>query len=85
MKKSVGYSVLKQLAILGCLVGAILLLSHLAGQIKEGYASQSTLIAGAACLGIGLLFTVLADLGIRLHRLEQRAGKVEEEPPSSEV
>jgi len=82
MKKSVGYSVLKQLAIFVCVVGAILLLSHLAGQLREGYASQSTLIAGAACLGVGLLFAVLADLGIRLHRLEQRVGEVQQEPPA---
>jgi multisubunit Na+/H+ antiporter MnhB subunit len=80
MKKPTGYSVLKQLAIFVCAVGMILLLSHVAGQLREGFASRSTSIGGAGCLGIGLLFAVLADLGTLLHRLEQRVGEAEQRP-----
>ncbi len=82
MEKPIGYSVLKQLAIFVSLVGAVLLLTHLAGQLREGSASRYTLIGGAASFGIGLLFAVLGDLGIRLHRLEQEAGKAGQHPPA---
>ncbi len=82
MEKPIGYSVLKQLAIVVSLVGIVLLISHLAGQFREGSASWSTLIGGAASFGIGLLFAVLGDLGIRLHRLEQEAGKAGQQPPA---
>ncbi len=82
MEKPIGYSVLKQLAIVVSVVGAVLLISHLAGQIREGSASWCSLIGGAASVVIGLLFAILGDLGIRLHRLEQEAGKAAQPPPA---
>ena len=82
MEKPIGYSVLKQLAIFVSLVGTVMLISHLAGQIMEGYASWYSLIGGAASFVIGLLFAVLGDLGIRLHRLEQKAGEAAQPPPA---
>jgi hypothetical protein len=83
MKKPIAYSVLKQLAIFVFLVGVVLLIDHLAGQIREGYASPWSLIGGAASIVTGLLFAVLGDLGIRLHRIEQEAGKAPQHPAAN--
>jgi hypothetical protein len=81
MEKPIGHSVLKQLAIVLCLVGVALLVHHLATQIGKGSASWDSLIGGAASFGIGLLFTVLGDLGIRLHRLERESGGGSKQSP----
>jgi len=81
MEKPIAYSVLKQLAIALSLVGVVLRIIHLAGQVRKGSASWSTLIGGAASFGVGLLFAVLGDLGIRLHRLEQQSGSAGKQSP----
>jgi hypothetical protein len=85
MEKLTGYSVLKQLAIFVSLVGAVLMIDHLAGQIREGYASWWSLIGGAALFVIGLLFAVLGDLGSRLRRLEQKTSEAKPPPPAERL
>lgn len=54
------------------LVGVVLLLSHLAGQFRVGHAPLASLIAGGACLILGLLFTMLSVICVKLSRIEHR-------------
>jgi hypothetical protein len=78
MKESTGYSVLKQLAIFGCAVAVLLF----AGQLREG--SAFLLVGSAALFAMGLLLAILADLGLRLGRLEQRVRGVEQQRTSEQ-
>ena len=71
MKPIRPYDALTQLSILACLIGAFLLVGHVAGQIREGSASAASLVCGVALLGLSLLFLVLADIRNRLRRIEQ--------------
>ena len=73
MKERIGYSVFRQLAIMAVLVGILLLVGHLAGKIREGYA-DIPLMDGAILVGVGLLFATLGTLGIRLDRMERKLG-----------
>lgn len=77
MKTPWPYTVLQ--AIGACLIaaGCLALLAHLAGLLREGYASMSSLIGGAVSLVVGIIFVVLSDLGTRLLRIE--AGRDSEE------
>lgn len=52
MKPIRPYDALTQLSILACLIGAFLLVGHVAGQIREGSASAASLVCGAALLGL---------------------------------
>jgi hypothetical protein len=54
-------------------------LGHLAGQIREGHASELTLLGGLAGFGVGILLLVLADLGTRLVRIEMELGTLPED------
>lgn len=74
MKHDWAYSALRGVAVLLILGGAFSLLSHLAGQVREGWASSLSLTGGACALIFGILFFILADLGCRLVRLETKLG-----------
>ncbi len=63
-----GYHLLKQVSMFVALVGVVLLLGHLAA----GDASMASLIAGGACLILGLLFTMLSVICVKLSRIEHR-------------
>ena len=54
------------------LVGALNLAGHLAGQIREGYAPYETLVIGGCCLAFGVLLSAIANVGIKLNRIEKR-------------
>ena len=54
------------------LVGVVLLLGHLARQFSVGDAPLASLIAGGACLILGLLFTMLSVICVKLSRIEHR-------------
>lgn len=70
-----GFDFGKQLSMALMFVGGILLIGHLAGQIREGSASDWSLITGLAFLLGGSIFTVLFVILIRLHRIEQRLSR----------
>jgi hypothetical protein len=74
MKPGWLYDALRGVAALLTLGGALCLVAHLAGQISKGRASDLTLVGGLACLLVGVLFLVLADLGARLVRIETKLG-----------
>lgn len=67
-----GFDAGKQLSmvVFGC--GVLLLLGHLAGQMRVGSASGWSLLVGAGCLLAGLVGTLLFSILIRLDRIERR-------------
>ncbi|KKK74914.1 hypothetical protein LCGC14_2878990 [marine sediment metagenome] len=67
-----GYNLLKQVSVFVAIVGVALLLSHLVGQFTVGSAPLASLIGGAACLVLGLLFTMLSVICAKLSRMEHR-------------
>jgi hypothetical protein len=60
------YGVVKQLAVVAGVIGAALLLHHLTGQIRVGWAPAWTLITGIGLPIVSLLFWMIADIGSRL-------------------
>jgi hypothetical protein len=68
----VGFDVGKQLSMAAGMVGVLLLLSHLAGQFRDGWAPAWSLVAGTACILVGVLFSLLFSILLRLQRIEQR-------------
>lgn len=74
MKPDWPYSALRGVSVLLILGGVFSLLSHLAGQVREGWASSLSLTGGGCALIFGILFAVLADIGCRLVRLEVKLG-----------
>lgn len=50
--------------------GGAFLLSHLAGQIREGSAATESLIGGGAALALGSMFFLLGRLGQDVVRLK---------------
>ena len=73
------YSFLKSIAIILTVVGAFSLLGHFSGQFREGSASDFSLIGGLVLLIPGLVLLVLADLGVRLVRIETKLGTLPED------
>jgi hypothetical protein len=67
-----GFDLAKQLSMAVSFVGVLLMISHLAGQLREGSAPGWSLFVGATCFLCGLIFTLLFAIMIRLHRIEQR-------------
>jgi hypothetical protein len=67
-----GYDLLKQVSMFVALVGVVLLLGYLARQFRAGHAPLASLIAGGACLILGLLFTMLSVICVKLSRIEHR-------------
>ena len=63
---------LNGIAVCLILVGALNLAGHLAGQIREGFAPYQTLIIGGCCLAFGVLLSAVANIGIKLNRIEKR-------------
>ena len=61
-------------AIAACfiLVGVLNLAGHLAGQLREGYATTESLIIGGCSLAFGVLLSAVANVGIKLNRIENR-------------
>lgn len=53
-------------------------------QIREGHASDLSLVAGGACFAAGILLLVLADLGTTLVRIEMKLGTLPEDLPGTE-
>lgn len=84
MKPGWPYALLSGVAILLAVGGALSLVGHLAGQIREGHASDLSLVAGGACFAAGILLLVLADLGARLVRIEMKLGTLPEDLPGTE-
>jgi hypothetical protein len=84
MKPGWPYAVLTGVAILLTVGGALSLLGHLAGQIRQGHASDLSLVAGGACFAAGIILLVLADLGTRLVRIEMKLGTLPEDLPGNE-
>jgi hypothetical protein len=70
-----GFDLAKQLSMGVSFVGAILMISHLAGQLREGFASGWSLVIGATCFICGLIFALLFLILIRLHRIEQQIAR----------
>lgn len=86
MKTPRAYSALNAVAVILTVVGALALLGHLAGQIREGHASEASLVGGLGALVLGILFLVLADLGARAARIEAKLGtKPSDTLPESEA
>ena len=52
--------------------GLFMLVSHLAGQIREGSASEWSLLTGVGCFLTGLICTLLFSILIRLDRIERQ-------------
>jgi hypothetical protein len=82
MKQDEPYQVLSGIAVLLILGGAFSLFVRLAGQPPEGSLFPLSLQAGAVCVLAGIGFWVLADLGRRLARIENRLGIVPKEEMS---
>jgi uncharacterized spore protein YtfJ len=74
MKTNGPYAVLIAVALLMMMGGGFGLLDFFGGQFREGGTSDLSLIGGGGALILGILFLVLADLGIRLVRIETKLG-----------
>ena len=60
----------KQFAMAISAIGALLLLSHLAAQLREGTAPDWTLIVGTGSFVVGLISALLFAICARLQRIE---------------
>ena len=67
-----GFNFGMQLSMAVSLVGVLLLLGHLADQLREGYGSLWSLVVGVACVICGLILALLFEILVRVHRIEQR-------------
>ena len=69
-------------AIAACciLVGVLKLAEHLGGQLNEGSATTESLIIGGGSLAFGLLLCGVANVGIKLNRIEDRLRRSSDEP-----
>ena len=63
---------LNSIAVCMILVGAFTLAGHLAGQLREGSGTYESLIIGGGCLAFGVLLSAVANVGIKLNRIENR-------------
>ncbi len=63
---------LNAIAACSILVGVVNLVGHLAGQFREGYATTESLIIGGCSLAFGVLLSAVANVGIKLNRIENR-------------
>lgn len=60
----------KQFAMAISAIGVLLLLSHLAGQLREGAAPDWTLVVGTGSFVVGLISALLFAICARLQRIE---------------
>jgi hypothetical protein len=63
---------LNAIAACSILVGIVNLAGHLAGQLREGHATTESLILGGCALAFGVLLSAVANVGIKLNRIENR-------------
>ena len=73
------------IAVCVILLGALILVGHLAGQLREGYATKESLLIGAVCLAFGILLSTIANVGMRLDRVEDRLKRSSDERRDSDL
>ena len=68
------------IAVCVILLGELILVGHLAGQLREGYATKESLLIGVVCLAFGILLSTIANVGMKLDRFEARLRRSSDEP-----
>ena len=63
---------LNAVAACSILLGVLILAGFLSGQIREGYATTNSLVFGSGLLAFGVLLSAIANVGIKLNRIEDR-------------
>lgn len=66
---------LNAVAACSILVGVLNLVEHIAGQMREGSATIESLIIGVCCLAFGVLLSAIANVGIKLNRIEKQMNR----------